>query len=230
MINVRDKWLSTLLLVILLHVGVFFILYLNLNNNLKDHTHSKNSSDDKLTVNNIDNEYQPIKTQTYISTANKIEDTSKPDSGSIQSTDYLNKAILEATKNQVSSPKRYNESETLLSKEVDYASDKPSKENNETLKDKQASKVVPTVYSDNEYLVRTKNDGSLLNMDIPTQQTEVKIDKNHDFREAEEINNQLSAAINEVKKRNQQKIDQMQQQQPDSQNRKGVELAKINSE
>ena len=51
-------------------------------------------------------------------------------------------------------------------------------------------------------------------MDVPTQKRMVNIDKDYlaAKSEVEEINDQLSAAINEVKKRNQQKIDGRQQQ------------------
>ena len=53
---------------------------------------------------------------------------------------------------------------------------------------------------------------------MPIQKEQVKIDKEYLSMksEVEEVNNRLSAAIDEVKKRNQQKIDQMEQQKTGS--------------
>jgi len=60
---------------------------------------------------------------------------------------------------------------------------------------------------------QAKNNAGLLDRDIPTQKSNVKVDKDYlsAKSEVEGINDQLSAAINEVKKRNQQKIDERQQ-------------------
>ena len=54
-----------------------------------------------------------------------------------------------------------------------------------------------------------------MSIDVPTEQPDVKNIKTDQAylsakSEVEDINNQLSAAINEVKKRNQQKIDEAQ--------------------
>lgn len=217
MINFRDKWLSTLLLAILLHMGVFFILYINIdNNNLNDNTQSKNSVVNQLTATSIDNEYSSMKTQTYIPTSNKIEVPSKPNSSSIKPLDYRNKTTLESTKKQTVLPKRNDEIvDNSYSRETNYTLNTPSKEKTKMLKERLDSKFVPAVTTDNESLVPSGNDVGLLNMDVPTQKTEVKTDKDFDSvkSEVEKINSQLSDAINEVKKRNQQKIDQMQQDQ-----------------
>jgi len=60
---------------------------------------------------------------------------------------------------------------------------------------------------------QAKNNAGLLDRDIPIQKSNVKVDKDYlsAKSEVEGINDQLSAAINEVKKRNQQKIDERQQ-------------------
>lgn len=60
---------------------------------------------------------------------------------------------------------------------------------------------------------QAKNNAGLLDRDIPTQKSNIKVDKDYlsAKSEVEAVNDQLSAAINEVKKRNQQKIDERQQ-------------------
>ena len=72
----------------------------------------------------------------------------------------------------------------------------------------------PIITSADDNLETIKNNAGLLDMDVPTQKRTVNIDKDYlaAKSEVEEINDQLSAAINEVKKRNQQKIDGRQQQ------------------
>ena len=66
----------------------------------------------------------------------------------------------------------------------------------------------------NKVLDAVKNEAGLLATDVPIEKEQIKIDKEYVSMksEVEEVNNRLSAAINEVKKRNQQKIDQMEQQ------------------
>ncbi|MGO2279201.1 MAG: hypothetical protein ACTH5U_10355, partial [Pseudomonadales bacterium] len=69
------------------------------------------------------------------------------------------------------------------------------------------------VANTDDKLEEIKNNASLLDIDVPAQKSNVEIDKDYlsAKSEVEAINNQLSAAINEVKKRNQQKIDEQQQ-------------------
>ena len=57
---------------------------------------------------------------------------------------------------------------------------------------------------------QAKNNAGLLDRDIPTQKSNIKVDKDYlsAKSEVEAVNDQLSAAINEVKKRNQHKIDE----------------------
>lgn len=61
-----------------------------------------------------------------------------------------------------------------------------------------------------------KSEVGLLSIDTPKQPSVTSTSENYERAktEVEEINRQLSNAINEVKKRNQQEIDQLQQQQP----------------
>ncbi|MGP4717260.1 hypothetical protein ACTXGL_11545 [Psychrobacter sp. T6-6] len=60
---------------------------------------------------------------------------------------------------------------------------------------------------------QAKNNAGLLDRDVPTQKSNIKVDKDYlsAKSEVEAVNDQLSAAINEVKKRNQQRIDERQQ-------------------
>jgi len=94
----------------------------------------------------------------------------------------------------------------------------------------QADEALSAMSSNNTSLSKTdtpeevKARAGLLSIDVPTQQIDnkdVKIDTGYlsAKSEVEDINSQLSAAINEVKKRNQQKIDEMQQLRDDTNNK-----------
>jgi len=60
---------------------------------------------------------------------------------------------------------------------------------------------------------QAKNNAGLLDRDVPIQKSNIKVDRDYlsAKSEVEAVNDQLSAAINEVKKRNQQRIDERQQ-------------------
>ncbi|MFC6205041.1 hypothetical protein ACFPZK_10020 [Psychrobacter urativorans] len=77
--------------------------------------------------------------------------------------------------------------------------------------------VIPVdanVVVDDEYLLALKNEAGLLAMDVPSSNAVVKTNKQHSAMklEVDQTNEQLSAAINEIKNRNQQKIDQRKQE------------------
>ncbi|MGO2506093.1 MAG: hypothetical protein ACTH7L_08280 [Psychrobacter alimentarius] len=212
MIRFREKWLWALCLAILVHAGFFFIFYMNVN---KEDSAQVSNNRDNITKSSVTtdimNDLPPTIAKTYTTTTTKnvntvnSEDTTKAQSATQQ------KPITSAQTDDT------NASQTL----TEDSASTPTKSAS-TLKAR-AEKIKPpspdtdemsaSIPSDNiEALESIKTRAGLLSIDVPTQHPNIKIDKDYlsAKSEVEDINSQLSAAINEVKNRNQQKIDETQ--------------------
>ncbi len=210
MIIFREKWLWALCLAILVHVGFFFIFYMNVNK--EDSLPVTNSRVDiakpSVTPDIID-DLPPTIAKTYTAPApdKNVNTVSSNDTPSTTQ----QKPITSAQTGDISVAQTLTEDSVLM----------PTKSAS-TLKAR-AEKIKPpspdteemsvSIPSDNiEALESIKTRAGLLSIDVPTQQPTIKIDKDYLSvkSEVEDINSQLSAAINEVKNRNQQKIDEAQ--------------------
>jgi len=229
MMKFREKWFWALCLAVLVHVGVFFIFYLNTHQtDSVEVTDSQTNSTEPIAINNVDlpeKVYTTTVTSTKTSndTSDSVEDTvnKKSEIGNEPKTSQLTSSD-EQTAN-VESRKAPSSS---AANNVD---DKPKKPASTSIESAQANSTAPQkekalnvqtdsntqsiVASTDDKLEEIKNNASLLDIDVPAQKSNVKIDKDYlsAKSEVEAINAQLSAAINEVKKRNQQKIDEQQQ-------------------
>ena len=140
---------------------------------------------------------------------------------------------LDASTSNTSNPNEVRAAQTLTEGAVSasMASASTLKERDQrSERSTQADESLSAMSSNNTSLSKTdtpeeiKARAGLLSIDVPTQQIDnkdVKIDTGYlsAKSEVEDINSQLSAAINEVKKRNQQKIDAMQQLRDDTNNK-----------
>ncbi|SJN24247.1 hypothetical protein [Psychrobacter sp. JB385] len=211
MIIFREKWLWALCLAILVHVGFFFIFYMNVNK--EDSLPVTNSRIDmakpSVTPDIID-DLPPTIAKTYTAPDKNVNTVSSKDTTETPSTTQKN-PITFAQTDDISAAQTLTEDSVLM----------PTKSAS-TLKSR-AEKIKPpspdteemsvSIPSDNiEALESIKTRAGLLSIDVPTQQPTIKIDKDYLSvkSEVEDINSQLSAAINEVKNRNQQKIDEAQ--------------------
>ena len=225
----REKWFWALCLAVLVHVGVFFVFYLNIHQTDSiEVADSQTNSTEPIAINNVDlpeKVYTTTVTSTKTSddTNDSVEDTvnKKSEIGNEPKTSQL-KSSDEQTAN-VESRKAPSSSA------ANNLDDKPKKPASTSKESAQANSTAPQkekaldaqtdsntqsiVASTDDKLEEIKNNASLLDMDVPAQKSNVKIDKGYlsAKSEVEAINDQLSAAINEVKKRNQQKIDEQQQ-------------------
>ena len=240
MIKFREKWFWALCLAILVHVGVFLIFYVNASQT--DTTASteeriNTASDNSLierpdsSLNNIDSpstdkvydttltDTKVIKDSTTSAEPNKLikgkQQVINSDTGS-KSDSKNNNTNSKNSDAENSDAADDIASETAPSSKATSQQAKSPPQRGRPIDepiDDATQPNPPVTASAVENLEAVKNNAGLLAIDVPTQQTGVKIDKNYlaAKSEVEELNNQLSAAINEVKKRNQQQIDQRQQ-------------------
>lgn len=203
-----DKWLWALSLAVLIHIGVFFIFYLNINQtNEVEVTDSGSAINTPSIVTDIDdNNYSfgskaPVSTLTDTNHSNYIVD----DSMEID-TASLKKEALRTDERVINPPTNDRE---VLPKSTEKVIQKIN-----TIEYQKDEGPVSFSSGNNKVLDAVKNEAGLLATDVPIEKEQIKIDKEYVSMksEVEEVNNRLSAAINEVKKRNQQKIDQMEQQ------------------
>lgn len=229
----REKWFWALCLAILVHAGVFLIFYLNTKSSdtpeMADNSTNTVPSaavstitsppNDKIytttvtSTKTLDNKNDGIDNVNTASTTdttrkNKTENTTINDNTPIVSSENTKKAASQ-TSNAIDGN---TEKPTPISKTI-TAQIKSHSQENKPLRPQPDNPSQPTIPSADDDLETVKNNAGLLEMDVPTQKSTVKVDKDYlsAKSEVEEINDQLSTAINEVKKRNQQKIDEQQQ-------------------
>ena len=204
MVKFREKWIWALCFAILVHVGVFFIFYLNMD---KDSSKEINNSSAITSI---------IKTAEPLTTIDS-NNSHSPSNSKIYTTTLKNDKAIKNVGTNPKQTKAITSEEELSSiatnDKADSAKAKGLRDDNNLI-----SKEAALTSANNQTLNAIKNDASLLDTDVPIQKEQVKIDKEYLSMksEVEEVNNRLSAAIDEVKKRNQQKIDQMEQQKTGS--------------
>lgn len=213
MIIFREKWLWALCLAILVHVGFFFIFYMNVNK--EDSTQVSNSRVNTAKPSekpDILDDLPPTIAKTYTASApdKKSNTDSSKDTIEIPSTTQKN-PITSAQTDDISASQTLTEDAVLTSNKS--ASTLKARAEKIKAPSPDTDEMSASIPSDNiEALESIKTRAGLLSIDVPTQQPNIKIDKDYlsAKSEVEDINSQLSAAINEVKNRNQQKIDETQ--------------------
>ena len=218
MITFREKWFWALCLAILVHVGVFFVFYINTNNT--DSTVIDNNSMQKELPSDVSRLDLPISERVYTTSINSIKDPNETEAEHPQVTQLTSSDKQAATlENDDEAPVKVINStdDDKLTASAPASKEKPLANKTpvqvDSYPENQADESPPsTVKNTSETLEAFRNNAALLDIDVPTRQTNAKVDKDYlsAKSEVEEINNQLSAAINEVKKRNQQKIDDRQ--------------------
>ena len=190
-----------------------------LNTNNTDSTVIDNNSMQKEPPSDVSRLDLPINERVYTTSINSIKDPNETEAELPKDTQLTSSDKQAATlENDDKAPaKMPNSTDGKLttsapaSKEKPLANKKPVQV--DSYPENQADESPQsTVTNTSETLEAFRNNAALLDIDVPTRQTNVKVDKDYlsAKSEVEEINNQLSAAINEVKKRNQQKIDDRQ--------------------
>lgn len=213
----REKWLWALCLAILVHVGFFFVFYLNVH---KEPAQVANEGVDIATpsvATDVGQDLSPSIAKTYT-----VTDTDTDSTDTMEAVSHDDAVVTQPTPNQ-EPPAISNTDEALSAQTLTEDSMSTSPKPVSTLKERaqksgnlntQSDKISLSMPANSiDALESMKTQAGLLSIDIPTEQPHVKIDKAYLSvkSEVEEINNQLSAAINEVKQRNQQKIDEVQQ-------------------
>ncbi len=235
MMKFREKWFWALCLAILVHAGVFFILYFNAKSSDTPEM-ADNSTNTELpaTVSTItsppnDKVYTTTVTSTKtldnrhdsVATADSIDSVN---TASTSDTTGKNKTVntttnndtpivsLENTKKAASRTSNAidgNTEKTIPTSKATTAQIRNYSQENKPPRLQTDDSSQPIITSADTNLENLKNNAGLLEMDVPAQKSTVTVDKDYlsAKSEVEEINDQLSSAINEVKKRNQQKID-----------------------
>ncbi|MGP9519800.1 MULTISPECIES: hypothetical protein [unclassified Psychrobacter] len=231
MMKFREKWFWALCLAVLVHAGVFLVFYLNTQQtDSVEVADSQISTTEPAAINDVTlSEPEKIyattvtSTKTSADTSDNVNETvnkqpetvNKPEASQPTSSDEQI-AKVESTKaspspavnNIDNKPKKSAATSKESAQIIDTPTQKENTSNTQT--DNETQFIVANT---DDKLEEIKNNASLLDIDVPAQKSNVEIDKDYlsAKSEVEAINNQLSAAINEVKKRNQQKIDEQQQ-------------------
>lgn len=213
--KLRDKWFWALSLAILVHIGAFFIFYLNIDRTDAVEAASTTSSiNNSLIVTDIDDQDYSLESKASVSTLTEtkhsdyiVEDSMETD------TAPLKKEALRKDDRVINSSRDNKNDREVLSESTEKVIQQKNTIEYQTDEDP------ASLSSDNNKVLDSiKNDAGLLDIDIPTQKHQIEIEGEHLLKksEAEEVNSQLSAAINEVKKRNQQKIDELERRKDTS--------------
>lgn len=226
------KWSAALVFAILLHLGVFFLFYINSYENRTDNiANSQEFIEDTTIRTNIEKDYLSTMTQAQVTTLNTAERDYEIDNVQEKNLDMSQESISKTKEEMPSKSLKVVNLTPTCPLEMETISNKNLQENNNILENERNIDVEPSRFSNGD-LADIKNDLGLLNIDTPIRSLKPKIDSNYDLikSEIEETNDQLSDAINEVKKRNQYKIDEIQQQNKYIHNSESNDLAVGNAE
>ncbi|WP_367109802.1 hypothetical protein [uncultured Psychrobacter sp.] len=217
MIRSKKQWSSALLFSIAIHVVIFLVLYINFSQT--DTTKDSNPYNNERMVHEARDEQLPLKTTSTdapfeTNTSNVMASTVivEDEQKLLLQTEQTNGLSTLHNKKELE-PKESSKSlrEDMLETHTNIVDMVVYEQNLEPLL--QDENTID--YDENIPFIATANDAGLLSIDIPTVigETEVNESQNLLKGEIEEVNTQLSAAINEIKERNQQKINQQRQQQ-----------------
>lgn len=215
MLSFTEKWSIPVVFAVLLHIGVLVIFYTNFSEKDGDNDgHSKDKTTEHSSVPRAPSEPASIKTQASISTVDNSKTPSQAYKKQEIDKDLPDKPKLKNTENLLKIDVVNNESSVMGSNKENINSTQKQQLSDKKLTENREFSVDFTDDKANE-LEDLNSEVGLLSIDTPKQPSVTSTSKNYERAktEVEEINRQLSNAINEVKKRNQQEIDQLQQQQ-----------------
>ncbi|WP_296244466.1 MULTISPECIES: hypothetical protein [unclassified Psychrobacter] len=217
MLSFSKKWSAPVMFAVLLHVGILGIFYINFSekDEYKD-GHSKDITTEHTSVPRAPSMPVAIKAQASIST---VDDSKTP--SQVYKKQRINKELPDKSKpktieNSLKIDVINNESMvTDLTKPNTIPTQKQQLSDKKWKGSRDSS--AGFIGNKKDKLENFKNEAGLLSIDTSKQPLAIPTNENYELAktEVEEINRQLSNAINEVKKRNQQEIDQLQQQQSD---------------
>lgn len=177
----REKWSAALAFAIFLHLAIFFTFYINSSKySSADLANNQKNSSDHITATHTDNSDSPLKTSAYTLTLDKAETRPKIDNNQRKHVTVSEKTIPQESEKQKSNSQKRNENNNSYSIEPSIASDKDSQKVDKILKNEQVSKVIPLRTIERENLEDFENDSGLLDIDIPTQKTEMKRDESYE--------------------------------------------------
>lgn len=227
MIRFREKRSAALVFAILLHLGVFLIFYINAYEyGVNKIAHRNETNADQIITTNISNNYPPVKTQAHIITLEPIKTPSNIDNNQDGYLGLSKKPIVKTNHNKPNKSLEADDNTPHLSTKSETISNQNLQEAIKLLDKKRITKVLTTISTDSK-LEKINNGLDLLNIDLPTRSYRHQRDKDYDSMKAEveETTEKLSITINEVKKRNQQKIDEVQHQQTNTYNSEITEFS-----
>ncbi|KTF08425.1 secreted protein [marine sediment metagenome] len=234
MSKLREKWLVALLLAILLHVAVFFIFYLNLDNDTNINTNndsalSEQDVAEQMTTLPQPDPLPPLKTQMHTAILEESRIPTKENKRLQTPLEDASQSTPIASDTPVSEPKASHDDRLISPKASETLVKQTLRKKTDTEKQGVTDANIAISNEDAAVEAAIKNAG-LLAGDVPIQETRVEMDKDYQKMksEVEEANNKLSDAINEVKKRNQQKIDNRRQRNDSAESY--VESAQPNNE
>ena len=210
MVKFREKWLAALGFAILLHILLFSVLYINQDKNVMNNSSIvKETNTSQRDINNIDNGYKLVDSSTYTTTSELTKKPLKIDNEQKENLENLKPPTTEDREKKPLVSQNDNENKIKLT--TIYNRNLQEKD-----KDIEVKPIIKTeiVLRENvNSLDKIKKNSDIISRDMPTQKVEVHIDSEYDLikEELEEVNIEISNAINEIKKHNQKKIDQIQQ-------------------
>lgn len=216
MIRSKKQWSSALLFSIAIHAVIFLMLYINFSQT--DTTKNSNPYNNERMVHEARDEQLPLKTTSTdapfeTNTSNVmaskviVEDEQKL----LLQTEQTNGLSTLHNKKELK-PKESSKSlrEDMLETHTNIVDMVVYEQNLEPLLQDEST----VGYDENILSITAADDTGLLSTDVPNKirETEISESGNSLKGEIEKVNTQLSAAINEIKERNQQKINQQRQQ------------------
>ena len=208
------KWSAALVFALLLHLGVFFLFYMNSYENYTNVTDDSQKFTEDIIINTImsEDDLLPID-KAQVSTLNTSKISAIIDNNQEGNLTTSKKSIAKTNETLPIMPLETRGTSPISSIKSETKSNEYLHKNNDKLDTKRAVNVASDSSPDKD-LDNLINDVGLLTIDVPIRNSNVQIDRNYDLirSELEKTNGQLSDAINEVKKRNQQKIDEIQRQ------------------
>ena len=209
-----EKWSVALVFAVLLHTGVFLILYTNhYESSIDNVDYSQKSTEDLIISTSIVSDHPPAFAQAHISTSNTLETVNNIDNNQDRYIVLNDNSIVRSNEKNANNSLKSVDTSTTYPMEKETISNQKLHDSNNEIAVNQIISIETNSFLNNN-LDNIKDDIGLLDIDTPIIKSKPQIDRNYDLIKAEigETNNQLSNAINEIKKRNQQKIDEIKQQ------------------
>lgn len=202
--------LKAIVIVVLVHLAIIFAIYINYQ---EDNKYENNEKSLVTYGERTSNSYQNIdlgEPSEAMMTLTEAAETASLEKESENDVELTDNAVSKDKPNAKLEKSTDKELLTKLEKENDLASTENTSFNNRLKNETHAPSEIRSVYDNNE--ISIKDDVILLSRDLPQSSANANnavLDDVAQIKlEVERINEELSTVINEVKKRNQQQIEQ----------------------